>query len=98
MLEGPLCIVAGTVGGSANETAAHLQHAVWYANNLYMTGRYGAAVYRDVDLTVANASSCNLVLLGGPRSNAWSARLQQQLPVEQVGVWHRCSACGWVAA
>lgn len=79
----PLLLVYGTLG-SAEQTKAlhHLAETLagrCVPDRPMVEGRF--PVCADVDLTAEDLSRCNLLLLGGAESNAFSRRIMPRLPV-----------------
>eukprot|EP00026_Physarum_polycephalum_P002438 Phypoly_transcript_02444.p1 GENE.Phypoly_transcript_02444~~Phypoly_transcript_02444.p1 ORF type:complete len:863 (+),score=95.22 Phypoly_transcript_02444:156-2744(+) len=81
VIEGPVIIVFGTSGNSS-ETELLQSTAIWLANDLYHTGRYAIQIFRDAELQPATAMQNNLILLGGPTQNLWTAKLESGFPLK----------------
>lgn len=71
---GPLMIVVGTLGDEQLE-GAYTAAALYLANSHLMTSGASVAIVRDVDATGDSLRGCNLILLGGPATNALSSSL-----------------------
>ena len=73
-------IVVGTEQGPT-EAEKHLGIALEIANTMYLYGRSNVEVVFDVDYEeIQNPESCNLILIGGPRSNLVTLSIEQNLP------------------
>jgi len=85
VIDGPVVIVYGTIGTST-ETSLRFSRAIYLANQLYYQERYSIAVYADTDyLPFADSNATNVILLGGPRTNAVAAKFQKEFPVTFTG-------------
>ncbi|CAE8593326.1 unnamed protein product [Polarella glacialis] len=74
VFEGPLLAVIGTLGLGARER--HLDAAVLLANSLFSVGGGTTSIAFDSDGVIPEGElTTNLLLLGGPESNTWSAEL-----------------------
>jgi len=76
-------IVYGTTG-TAEETAANKAEAE-KAANFGVTRFYKPIMKADKDVTAGDIQRYNLVLFGGPASNALTAKIQPQLPLRIDG-------------
>jgi len=80
VLRGPLTIVYGTQDALADY---RLDLAVYMANVLYYQSRYSIQILSDMQ---ANPSTtANVILLGGPTTNAFSQKIAASLPVSFNG-------------
>ncbi|KAF2073976.1 hypothetical protein CYY_004721 [Polysphondylium violaceum] len=81
ILQYPLLIVYGTTG-TASETLVRQNMAVYLANVLYYQLRYAITVLSDKEFTMESLSQFNVILFGGPTTNAVSKSLESNLPVQ----------------
>eukprot|EP01121_Diplochlamys_sp_Union-15-3_P019133 TRINITY_DN7129_c0_g1_i1.p1 TRINITY_DN7129_c0_g1~~TRINITY_DN7129_c0_g1_i1.p1 ORF type:complete len:874 (+),score=148.91 TRINITY_DN7129_c0_g1_i1:71-2692(+) len=82
--ENKVHIIYGTQG-EPSDTSNFLRRATWLSNNLYLTGRYVIEIFNDTGIDASTAESANLILLGGPTENLWTAKLQPTFPVKFLG-------------
>jgi len=79
ILHGPILLVYGTTG-TLQETANRLEAAVFISNWLWYQGRYSIPIVADTQLP-NDAQNYNLILLGGPITNAITRQFAAILPV-----------------
>jgi len=81
-LESPFSIVYGTLG-SVLEQRALLNDAISLANQWFLYGNGNVSVISDQEANIY--TDRNLILLGGPASNFFTAKISNQLPVRFSG-------------
>eukprot|EP00742_Colponemidia_sp_Colp-10_P005048 GILJ01005393.1.p1 GENE.GILJ01005393.1~~GILJ01005393.1.p1 ORF type:complete len:925 (+),score=98.11 GILJ01005393.1:392-2776(+) len=63
VLEGPLSIIYGTNGSSA-DVQVYQQLAIGLSSDLYMQGRFGVSVYADEEIPHEIAATTNVIMIG----------------------------------
>lgn len=76
----PFVLVYGTIGDE-EDTAINLEAARYQSVGWVTTARGRAPIIADIDVTAEIIARYNLILFGGPNTNAISARVNNKLPV-----------------
>lgn len=76
----PFILVYGTRGDSAS-TEINLHHARVEAQNWWWRGNGYVEIIPDIEVNSENIHRYNLILFGGPGTNAVTARIKRDLPI-----------------
>ncbi|XP_064622460.1 uncharacterized protein LOC135484731 [Lineus longissimus] len=77
--EQPFLIVIGTKGSEMK--TAIFESALYIANLFHLTSDALAPIVKDTDITEDIKAKYNLILLGGPEENHWSAEYISKVPI-----------------
>jgi hypothetical protein len=86
VLQGPVCIIAGTTG-SASTTLAIQAQGRRLANELFAQGHFGIPIHTDVQVLAepSKFEKYNLVVIGSPTHNSIAKRLLPTVEEQQGG-------------